>query len=231
MPTRFVCLANSFKEGGRCLAGIELDQQNKPVMMNGRPKWIRPICNTPHCEVPTHLVAHLRMLDIIEIEVTGNPNTDYQCENALFRESSIRRIGKFEKENLKALCENPFTIFNNRGNAVSRDAIKSLNHSLLLIHTDHFAIAERTYEDTKKKQTRLVFTHRGNQYNFPITDPVFLRFYQADPEFMEGINQLFLCLSLGVAWQDWYYKLVAGIIIDNIPAAQKNTQPIDDLPF
>jgi hypothetical protein len=40
MPTRFVCLANSFKEGGRCLAGIELDNNNNPIIENGHPKWI-----------------------------------------------------------------------------------------------------------------------------------------------------------------------------------------------
>ena len=39
MPTRFVCLANSFKEGGRCFAGIELDANNKPLLVNGHPKW------------------------------------------------------------------------------------------------------------------------------------------------------------------------------------------------
>jgi len=41
MLTRFVCLANSFKEGGRCLAGIVLDNNNKPVIENALPKWIR----------------------------------------------------------------------------------------------------------------------------------------------------------------------------------------------
>jgi hypothetical protein len=35
MPARFVCLANSFKEGGRCLAGIELDNNNNPKIENG----------------------------------------------------------------------------------------------------------------------------------------------------------------------------------------------------
>lgn len=212
MPTRLVCLANSFKEGGRCLAGIELDNQNNPVIINGRPGWIRPICNTLHGEIPTHLVSHLNMLDIIEIDVTGNPNTDYQSENALFRENSIRHIGTFEKGNLNSLCENPLTIFNNRGNAVAQDVIGKLTRSLILINTNNFEVTERTYEDTQKKQTRLIFTHRMNQYNFPITDPVFLHHYQADPDFIEDITGLFLCLSLGVVWQNWYYKLVAGII-------------------
>jgi hypothetical protein len=215
MPTRLVCLANSFKEGGRCLAGIELDNQNNPVIVNGRPKWIRPICNTTHGEVPTHLASHLNIRDIIEISVTGNPNTDYQSENALFRENSIHSLGTFDIDNLDALCEDPLTIFNNKGNAVAQDAIGNLTRSLILINTNNFEVTERTYEDTQRRQTRLVFTHRGNQYNFPVTDPVFLHYYHANSDFIEGVNDLFLCLSLGVVWQNWYYKLVAGIITIN----------------
>jgi len=93
MPTRFVCLANSFKEGGRCLAGIELDKNNNPIIANGRLKWVRPICNTPHGEVPTDLVAHIEVLDIIEIEVTGYPDKeDYQSENALFFYSLFEKL-------------------------------------------------------------------------------------------------------------------------------------------
>ena len=55
MPTKFICLANSFKEGGRCIAGIELDANNIPVIIDNRPKWIRPVCNTEHGEVPINI--------------------------------------------------------------------------------------------------------------------------------------------------------------------------------
>ena len=32
MATYFVCLANSMKEGGKCMAGIELNEELLPVM-------------------------------------------------------------------------------------------------------------------------------------------------------------------------------------------------------
>lgn len=212
MLTRLAVLANSFKEGGRCLAGVEVDNQNTPIILNGRPKWIRPVYHTPHGEVPTHLVSHLKVWDVIEMEVTGHPNTDYQRENALFRESSLCTVGSFQRGNVSALCENPLTIFNNRGNAVSQEAIGSLRHSLVLIRTDNFEVVEKDYEDTRRSQLRLLFYHRETQYNLPITDPVFLHRYQTAPDFMDYINELHLCLSLGIVWQDWYYKLVASII-------------------
>ena len=51
MDTYFVCLANSLKRGGRCIAGVEIridDSRNWTVVRkaDGSPKWIRPIDET-----------------------------------------------------------------------------------------------------------------------------------------------------------------------------------------
>ena len=217
MPTKFICLANSFKEGGRCIAGIELDENDNLVIVEGRPKWIRPICDSPHGEVPTHLVSHLNILDIIEIEVTGTQQANYQSENVLFRQNSIRKISTFNKENLSILCDNRNLIFGNRGKAVSEEAITNLNYSLMFIKTNKFEVIGKTYEDTPNRtQLRLVFSYNDNQYDFPITDPVFLHQYQTNPDFMEHFQEVFISLSLGVVWKDWYYKLVAGIIFKTV---------------
>src|ERR1035437_9641129 len=214
MPTRFVYLANSFKEGGRCLAGIELDNNNNPIIENGHPKWIRPICNTPHGEVHTHLVVHLNILDIIEIDVTGYPEErDYQSENALFRENSIRVLGRFNSNNLNQLCDNRNLIFGNRGKAVSEEAIGTLSYSLMFINTNQFEVIERTYEDNPNRpQVRLVFTYNGNRYDLPVTDPIFLHNYQSNPDIMEDVADVYLSLSLAVVHNHWHSKLVAGII-------------------
>lgn len=213
MPTKFICLANSFKEGGRCLAGIELDANNNPVLVGGRPKWIRPVCNTPHGEVPNHTAEPFQILNIIQLDITGNQPQGYQSENVTFNETTIRTVGNYNRNELANLCDNRNLIFANRGKAVSQEAITNLNHSLMFVKTNQFEVIEKTYEDTpNKKQQRLVFTYNGNQYDFPITDPVFLHRYQSNPDFMELYNEAFISVSLGVVWNDWYYKLVAGII-------------------
>ena len=214
MPTRFVCLANSFKEGGRCLAGIELDNNNNPKIENGHPKWIRPICNTTHGEVHTHLVADLKILGIIEIEVTGYPHEkNYQSENVLFRENSIRVIGRFSFTQLNQLCDNRSLIFGNRGKAVSEEAIGNLSYSLMLINTNQFEVIERTYEDNPNRlQTRLVFSYNGNKYDLPVTDPIFLHNYQSSSDAIEDVEDVYLTLSLAIVHNNWHYKLVAAII-------------------
>ncbi len=226
MPTRFVCLANSFKEGGRCLAGIELDANNNPRIVNGRPKWIRPICNTPHGEVHTHLVSHINILDIIAVEITNYPETNnYQSENAYFRESSLTVIGNYNRDELDGLCDNRKFIFGNRGKAVPEKAIGNGTFSLMFIKVTTFEVIEKN-----KSKFRLVFIFNGNQYDLPITDPVFLRRYQTNQDFLENYNQLYVSLSLAVEWNGWYYKLIAGIILsDNDDNA--NVIKADDLPF
>ena len=128
MTTRFVCSANSYKEGGRCLAGIEIDKNNQPIFKYGYPKWIRPICNTPHGEIPTNLVSHIKILDIIEIEITSYPNiADYQSENVFFDTNSINIHGRFNIENLGELCENRIVIFGNRVNLFQRKIFINLH--------------------------------------------------------------------------------------------------------
>ncbi len=232
MNRRFVCLANSFKEGGRCLAGIELDANNNPLIANGHPKWIRPICNTPHNELPTYLVSHIKILDIIEVEIMNYPNiNNYQSENAYFNERSLNVIEQYSKNELNKLCDNRNLIFGNRGKAVSSEAIGNMIYSLMFIRINTFEVIVKTYDDSPDKhQIRLVFAYNGNHYDLPVTDPVFLHLYQTNRHIFDNYNELYVSLSLSVEWQCWYYKLVAGIIFSETDkTAPTNVE--DDLPF
>ena len=92
MLVRFVCLANSYKEGGRCVAGIMLDRFNNPIIENDLPTWIRPVSNTGHGEIHKELVSHIHLLDILETEISEFVDAGYQSENAIFLDDSgIRR--------------------------------------------------------------------------------------------------------------------------------------------
>lgn len=211
---KIVCLANSFREGGRCLGGVALDSNNKPSFENNRPKWIRPVCNTEHHEVPVNLVSHINLLDIIEFEFKKNVGSNHQSESVLFKENSIKIVGKYQKKELKSICENDsFTkLFGNKGKAVSEDAISNLSYSLLMIYLEDFEVNEKTYEDKQYPQIRLAFRFNNILYDLPITDPYFLHQYQSNSNILNGVNKLYITLSLAAPYKDWYYKLVAGII-------------------
>jgi hypothetical protein len=214
MITRFVCLANSFKEGGRCLAGVVLDIDNIPVIENNKPKWIRPVCNTLHGEIPNKIAYPFQILDIIEIEnITSQPYL-YQSENVLFNENTIKKIGLFEKQKLQLICENSKYIFKTRYSSLSEEVIQELDHSLMLIKPDKFEVIDKVYEDRTIPQQRMVFQYNGFNYDFSITDPVFLRSYQTNHEFILEFQEVILCLSVGVKYPatNRYYKLVAGVI-------------------
>jgi hypothetical protein len=216
MITKFICLANSFKEGGRCLAGIELDANNNPVLVKHRPKWIRPVCNTEHGEVPNHIAEPFQILDVIELDVTEKKPENYQSENVLFNVNSIHRKGTFDKKQLDNLCDDNKYIFATRYDSLSEEVIIKLNHSLLLIKTNTFEVIEKPNEQyPNRPKHRFVFTYNEFKYDFSITDPVFLRKYQQNPDFMEDIDEVVLSLSVGVKFlkTNRYYKLVAGIII------------------
>lgn len=215
MSTRFVCLANSFKEGGRCVAGIELDTNNKPLIVNGRPKWIRPICNTPHGEVPNEIAFPFKILDIIEIGKTIPKPELYQSENILFDGNEIAKIGNFNIIDLTNICENKKYIFKTRYPSLSEEVIQELDYSLILIKPDKWEVVEKVYEDRANPQKRMVFSYNGFTYDFSITDPVFLRMFQTNPNFLNDTNEVILSLSVGIKFlaTNRYYKLVAGVIL------------------
>jgi len=220
MPARFVCLANSYKEGGRCVAGIMLDHNSNPIIQGGLPRWIRPISTEGHGEIRVDLVDHLCLLDIVEIEVVEYVGEGYQSENATFRENTIRVIGAFHPERLYELCEQRPLLFGNRGKAVHLDHIIRLNHSLTLVQAARFEVIEYTTEDDPdRKKIRLSFNYKGIQYDFPITDPIFKNNYQDNPHFVDDTNGLLLTLSVGVPLQEWHFKLVAGVIAIPLPKA------------
>lgn len=230
---KIVCLANSFRTGGRCLGGIALDENNNPIFLNNRPKWIRPVCNTEHEEVPTNLVSHINLLDIIEFQPIENSGHGHQSENVLFNTNSIRVIGTFPYANLDNLTGNQrfSLIFGNRGAAVPEHKVEEFNYSLKLIELTDFETNERVFEGRDYPQIKLSFRYNGHLYNFPITDPVFLNRYGRNNNILEDVQKIYVTFSLAAPHQEWSSKLVAGIIIAENNNSQNERSFVDDLPF
>ena len=209
---KLLCLANSYKEGGRCIAGILLDNDHNPILKNHSPIWIRPVCNAEHGQIPNHLCQNIQPLDIIEINGTNNVGSGYQSENTSFDESEILSIGKANRNILNNLYSNTNLIFGNRGKALPEDTIKTLNYSLILVNLTEFKIVEKDYEDKEHSQVRLKFSYNNSSYDLPVTDPIFLDSYSNNKTILNDKNDIDVVLSLGVPFNNWYYKLVATII-------------------
>jgi len=229
---RIVCLANSFRTGGRCLGGIALDQNNYPIFQNNRPKWIRPVCNTEHEEVPTHLVSHISLLDIIEFRTIESTGHGHQSENVLFHTNSIGVVGNFAVNRLPNLTgNNRFNlVFGNRGAAVPEHMVSEFNYSLKLLELTDFETNERVFEGREYPQIKLSFRYNGNLYNFPITDPEFLNSYGRNNSILENVQKIYVTFSLAAPHEEWSSKLVAGIIIAE-NSNNQNNHIEDNLPF
>ena len=213
----FVCLANSRKYSGRCIAGIELQKTitgYRVKRSNDMPVWIRPVSTEQHGEVYSHLVDHIRLLDIVEITNASPVPDGYQSENCLFQEEKLQVIGKtpYQKNIFdKLLTENMILLFGNRGKAVPKDKIGQLHHSLVFIRPQNFEVYT-TISPKNKDQVRARYIYNENPYDLPITDIDFIREYQENDNLFQGVNNVYLTISLGVEFENWHYKLVAGII-------------------
>lgn len=210
---RFICLANSYKEGGRCLAGIELDVNGNPVKKYGRPNWIRPIGNGPHGELRSRTVEKINLLEVVEINVTGQRPQGYQSENVSFIENSLRVVGRMDRDRLERFCTEANDVFGSRDKFITRETIGDLDHSLMLISTDRFQYKSVVPPDRPDlAKPRFVFQFRQTQYDLPLTDPAFLEVHNKNPKCLDNVPQLYLSLSISIEWKQRFYKLVAAVI-------------------
>jgi hypothetical protein len=215
MKTTFICLANSYKEGGRCVAGIECHNDIPLWNEYDKPRWIRPVSSdTPHGEIDSRLTYKLKLLDVVEIDVADPAPQGYQVENVLFNPAHIKVKGIFPVQDLEALCDQyqPH-LFGNKGKGVREEEAEQLSESLTLIKVADFQFtAKPNFTNPAKPHVRLRFDFNKNRYDLPVTDPVFLRELQFDKYFLKNAPELYLCLSLGILHEGLHYKLVAGII-------------------
>jgi hypothetical protein len=59
---------------------------------------------------------------------------------------------------------------------------------------------------------RAEFVHGQYRYDLPITDVNFIEKYTLNEAVLEDANHVFLSISLGIEFEERYYKLVAGIV-------------------
>ena len=231
MDKFFVCLANSYKRGGRCIAGVEVVSDNKggwkPVRNDdGRPRWIRPIAQTTYGEIPNYVADNIEMLSVIKLaDVVPCPELCH-VENVYYSRMEPYEYNTSQESSImnQLIDSKHLSIFLNRGRAVSAEMLADVNYSLMLIHPDK-ASAYRD-ENREKSKNRMNFTYYGVEYDLPITDPAFLDEFKREPERYNEIPDVYLALSLGLEFEGWHHKLVAGVIIPTDFNKPNYTEPI-----
>ena len=214
--TRIICLANSWKRGERCIAGINELQG----------KWVRPISDLPDGQIPKEMRQINRLepalLDVLDIPLakTG-PDFGFESENLSILPGKWRQVGKVPPAYLLKYCQSQEYILHNDLRYVTVEYMQSLpmcdRLTLQLVKAVRFTVKKliQRFEGGNKWEGSIV-TKYNQRLTATITDPVFIRKLEL------GYRPQKTCLvtvSLSMPWRpyDWEgddpcWKLIAGVV-------------------
>lgn len=209
---RIICLANSYKHGGRCIAGIDQDTG----------KWIRPVPDSKSGAVTSAMRLidgkEPKILDIIEIPIDKfGPDEGCQPENRLLKPGKWTKVGRITPQDLLEYCEDDTVILHNHQEYVLPEFFtklpKSKWKSLQLVHNQKVKF-RRAYDPNK---WRVFFRDgKGHTLDLKLTDPLISDRLRNNEKIS---NNCILIVSLATPWSpkgsnqpERCYKMVAGMV-------------------
>lgn len=218
--TEIICLANSYKHRGRCVAGIEV----------GSGKWIRPVSGRSTREVSAaerqyHDGEEPRVLDVVSVSLLRSQPSGIHRENwVLDSRRTWERVGRIGWGELCALEQRPRHLFevNGHSNCNTNDRIPArwrdvVEYSLLLVWVDELIIEVRYYGDHQEKiDVRARFKYEGWWYKLRVTDPMYIDRFRIEGRYQ--LRESFLVVSLTEEFKSAregdanFHKVVAAIV-------------------
>lgn len=218
---RIVCLANSRKLSGRCIAGKEL-RGEQPV------GWLRPVSIREHEEVSEYERQYSdgsdpQVLDIIKVPLLEARPRGYQQENWLLDPGQDwEKVGRAEWTDLARLADplEPLWIdgihtYNGLNDKVPLSQAGEIWSSLRLLRVKTITLSVFKPGEAfgnSKRRVQGHFRHGEKEYRLWVTDPRYERAYQAKPDGEYKLGESFLTVSLGEPHNEACYKLIAAII-------------------
>lgn len=216
MDKIILCLANSYKHGGRCIAGIEVNIEDTKLSIvkshYGIPTWIRPVSYSNAGEVPMSDAKGINVFSILKIYgVTYAGNGSHSEDYYYQRLEVIQTLNPSDTFLAQYIDSWHSTIFGNRGRALTPEAFESGDYSVMLIRTEGAEI----YLDMRfEPKPRIKFSFNHHDYDFPITDPDYLeKLRNNNSLYHSDYGVLYIVASLAVRYDDWHNKLAATIIV------------------
>lgn len=216
-----VCLANSKKWKGLCVAGLELSSSGSAG------EWIRPVSARADQEIQRSEIryadgSYLDLLDVVSVPFLEPRPFAFQTENHLIVPGQPWvKTGTFSPKGLRALCSEPTALWSNGprsyhgvNDKVPESAAAGFSHSLVLVEPKDLLI-EVVLDYQNQKQVRAHFRVGQTFYNCAVTDlKVEAEFIgrEAGDQWTYGRSAV-ACISLTEkALQGNHVKLVASII-------------------
>lgn len=217
-----VCLANSWKRSGRCVAGRE-------VAPDGLGDWIRPVSDRPDGELRDDEQrcadgTDAALLDVVEVPLLRPLPDRHQQENHLIDPDRCwTKRGTMVWRELQGAAEDPagplwpngYSSAHGLNDQVPADLLAEQTRSLYLIRPDRLEIVvvpEAFAEGNARLRVRAEFSLCGDEYRLAVTDPWVVDEYLAKDRERTALGQALLCVSLGEVYHGRAYKLAAAVI-------------------
>ena len=217
----FVCLANSRKMSGRCVAGKQLETGH----------WLRPVSTRAEGELSEEERRYCdgsdpKLLHIITVECKEPQPKDYQSENIIIDDLFYwERVGVASWADLGRLVDpapgilwvNGDSTYHGLNDKVEYQRAIQFDYSLRLIHVPRLRLrvfASGAQFGNPKRSVQAQFVCDRQQYYLKVTDPEIERAYLAVAQEYHDLSDCFLTISLGepCPHDNCCYKLVAAII-------------------
>lgn len=224
MPTtkKIICLANSRKLNGRCIAGLEIG--------SGTPaRWIRPVGAREHEGVSEYDRRYEdgtdpRVLDIINVPLLDPRPHTYQSENWLLNpEIYWGKVGHVSWSQLVPYAATPGPLwivghhtYAGLNDKIPTDEANTLSSSLHLAHVQTLTVrvfVPGAAFGNPKRRVQGRFEYSGFEYWLWITDPVIEREFLLKPDGDYPLQECLVTISLGEPKDGFVYKLIAAVIL------------------
>ncbi|MBM3769123.1 MAG: hypothetical protein FJW32_27395 [Acidobacteria bacterium] len=230
---QLVCLANSRKPDGRCIAGKSLAGGES----------IRPVSARPGAELTS---AECRcvdgcepaLLDVIDIPLLRADPRGHQRENHLIAAGpKWSRIGKVAWEEALALADemetlwvNGFSTTDGRNDRVPPENIGACENSLALIRISEISFITSAFRNNRRG-VRAAFRYNGRSYNLKLTDSAIeAKMYERGTGEHDFRLDALLCISLTEPFIDGHcYKLVASVITEKMARPKTAYHSADEI--
>lgn len=224
MHCEIICLANSYKHKGRCIAGIRTDTG----------QWIRLRSASDNgaltsSEYTLSGNGEVRLLDIFEVDLHyAMPSDchpeDWVCYPRPWR-LQARPCGPTAWNHIKASLQTGASIFGGYRDRLAAHELRSkpMKSSLAVIQPESLWWWIR--EEHGKRKNRALFHRNHITYDLPVTDPRWLDQLNLLPAgiyphatIAPGARETFLTISLSEAFQPtghgpaWHFRIVAGVL-------------------
>jgi Dual OB-containing domain len=216
-----VCLANSFRPGGSCVAGIEI--------VNGQlASWVRPVSHRQNQAISDGEKTYadgtsLQMLDVVEIPFDAHQPEHHQTENWLITNGARwKKVGKAAPDDVVGavlpastpLWRPAQSTYTGRHDLVSGPVAHAHDWSLALVQPETVNVDVAFNPFSQNNEVWVSFSWANTPHKIKLTDPVeFARFNTGVGDCHE-LERPILCISLAHVWDEknTASKLVAGLI-------------------